>query len=166
MDTNRESHRGPRVYGDLPGADGHTGRMDDARLRADRQTDGGGLRHSHRGRPGGRDAGCRLCGPDERAGSGRDRRGPELFWFDLPIEDAHGNLRIVLNHSGSIHVIESSSVTGTALGGRLDGKVQVRGGARYELDTQLRIDDGKLDELSRSLGFQKIIGTGKLVALA
>lgn len=86
--------------------------------------------------------------------------------YDLPIEDAHGNLKIVLSPLGILQAVESSSVTGTALGGRLNAKVKVRGGTRYELETSVKIDDGRLDELSRSLGFEKILGTGKFNAAA
>ncbi|HUP81080.1 MAG TPA: AsmA-like C-terminal region-containing protein, partial [Pirellula sp.] len=86
--------------------------------------------------------------------------------YDLPIEDAHGDLKVIFSQLGSLHAIESSSVTGTALGGRLDARVKIRGGARYELNTSVKIDDGRLDELSRSLGFQRILGTGKFNATA
>jgi len=86
--------------------------------------------------------------------------------YDLPIEDAHGNLKIVLSPLGVLQTVESSSVTGTALGGRLNAKVKIRGGARYELETSVKIDDGRLDELSRSMGFEKILGTGKFSAAA
>ena len=86
--------------------------------------------------------------------------------YELPIEDAHGDVRVILSQLGSLHAIESSSVTGTALGGRLNARVKIRGGARYQLDTSVKIDDGRLDELSRALGFQRILGTGKFKAAA
>jgi len=86
--------------------------------------------------------------------------------YNLPIEDAHGDLEVILSQLGSLRRIESSSITGTALGGRLNARVKIRGGAQYELDTSLKIDDGRLDALSRALGFQRILGTGKFNAAA
>jgi hypothetical protein len=95
-----------------------------------------------------------------------DLHATDAIAFGLPIQRAHGGLRIGLNEDGSLRELSSSNLTGIAVGGGFASKVNLRGGTRMELDSTLRIANGKLDQLSRALGFERIIGTGRFDASA
>ncbi|MCA9131737.1 MAG: hypothetical protein KDA45_01215 [Planctomycetales bacterium] len=84
--------------------------------------------------------------------------------YGLPIQRGHGDLRVSLNPDGSLHQMSSRNVTGTALGGNFSGEVQLRGGARTELTARARVGQGKLEQLSRALGFDHIVGSGRFDA--
>ncbi len=86
--------------------------------------------------------------------------------YSLPVQQLRSNVRIVLGPDGTFETLSAERVRGTALGGTLQGQVQLRGGARYELASSLRIGAGKLDQLSQALGFEHIVGTGRFDAVA
>jgi hypothetical protein len=88
-------------------------------------------------------------------------RADRAIAFGLPVQQGHGNLRIRINPNGSLSHLVANNFTGTAIGGRFIGDVTLRGGQRYDLSAQGQVTDGKLDQLSRALGFERIIGTGK-----
>jgi hypothetical protein len=80
--------------------------------------------------------------------------------FDLPIQNARGAVNVDLTDDGSLNSVSSNDIHGTAVGGSLDGSARLRGGTKYELTAEAKIGDGRLDQLSKALGFQHIIGTG------
>ncbi|MEO8269839.1 MAG: AsmA-like C-terminal region-containing protein, partial [Aureliella sp.] len=84
----------------------------------------------------------------------------------LPIQDVRSQLRIQLTRLGRLHEISARSVHGRALGGMLDGEAHLHGDSRYELSSTIQIGSGKIDQLSRALGFEHIVGTGTFDAQA
>ena len=81
--------------------------------------------------------------------------------FALPLQQLRGTLGLSLAADGSLESLVSSDLHGTAIGGRIAGAVQLRGGASYQLDASARISGGRLDQLSEGLGFSHIVGTGR-----
>lgn len=90
-----------------------------------------------------------------------DAHATDALAFGLPIQSGHGNLAINLNLDGSLDRLSTHNLTGTAMGGKFVGEIDLRGGSRYELAAGGRITAGKLDQLSRALGFDHILGTGR-----
>ncbi len=84
--------------------------------------------------------------------------------YSVPLQDLRNELSISISLSGGLKEISARNIHGVAVGGRFDGEANVRGGARYSFDATGRIGGGKLDQLSRALGFEKIVGTGNFDA--
>ncbi len=84
--------------------------------------------------------------------------------YRLPLQDVRTDLRISLSTVGDLIELQARNLRGTALGGNLVGSASVRGGARYAVETDIRVNHGKLDQLSRALGFEHIVGTGSFTA--
>ncbi len=88
----------------------------------------------------------------------------DLSVYGLPIQEVRNELHIDLTPSGELIVLSARNAHGTALGGRFDGEASLRGGARFGLEAQGKIGNGKLDQLGRALGFEHIVGTGNFSA--
>ncbi len=97
------------------------------------------------------------------SGSSRIR---DAMIYSLPVQDVRSNLRFTLANSGSVREVSAENARGTALGGTLDADFKLRAKTRYEAELRIDIHDGKIDQLSRSLGFEHIIGTGRFDANA
>lgn len=80
--------------------------------------------------------------------------------YQLPIQDLRSQLRILLAYNGRLHELSARNIHGTALGGLVDGEAQLHGDSGYQLSSAIQISNGKLEQLSRALGFEYIVGTG------
>ena len=93
-----------------------------------------------------------------------DARATKAHWYDLPIQNAHGDLRLAIDRNGALAGLSSRNVNGTAAGGNLLGSIDFRGGRRASVQTNGRIVNGKLEQLSRALGFDHVFGSGRFDA--
>ncbi len=84
--------------------------------------------------------------------------------YGVPLQDLRTDLFISVSQNGALKEISARKIHGIAVGGRFDGEAQIRGGSRYSFDAHGKIGGGKLDQLSRALGFEKIVGTGSFDA--
>ncbi len=82
------------------------------------------------------------------------------------IQSVRSHLSVWLARSGRLHEVSTRSISGTALGGTARGSARLHGDTRYEFTSNFEIANGKLDQLSRALGFERIIGTGRFDAQA
>lgn len=90
----------------------------------------------------------------------------DAFVMKLPIQDLRSQLHILFSRSGRFHELFARGIRGKALGGLLAGEAHLHGDSRYELSSTVQIGSGKIDQLSRALGFEHIIGTGTFDAQA
>ncbi|MEZ6137610.1 MAG: AsmA-like C-terminal region-containing protein [Pirellulaceae bacterium] len=88
----------------------------------------------------------------------------DVFMYEIPIQEVRSDVAVSLSALGELLLVTARNAHGTALGGRFDGEAVLRGGARYELAAQGKIGRGKLEQLSRALGFEHIVGTGRFNA--
>lgn len=86
--------------------------------------------------------------------------------YQLPLQEVRGSLNVGLTPTGQLRELVAHDLRGTAVGGGFRGEVRLRGGASYQLETSLRVDQGRLEQLSRSLGFEHIVGRGTFDAFA
>lgn len=82
------------------------------------------------------------------------------------LQSVRSHLLVLLTRSGRLHEVSARSMSGTALGGTARGSARLHGDTRYEFSSDFSIASGKLDQLSRALGFEHIVGTGKFDAQA
>lgn len=82
------------------------------------------------------------------------------------IQSVRSHLMVLLTRSGRLHEVSARSMSGTALGGTARGSARLHGDTRYEFTSDFSITSGKLDQLSRALGFEHIVGTGRFDAQA
>lgn len=82
------------------------------------------------------------------------------------IQSLRGHMNVWLDRSGRLHEVSTRSMTGTALGGTARGSARLHGDTRYEFTSKFQITNGKLDQLSRALGFEHIVGSGRFDAQA
>lgn len=90
----------------------------------------------------------------------------DAFVMKLPIQDLRSQLHILFSRNGRFHELFARGIRGKALGGVLAGEAHLHGDSRYELSSTVEIGNGRVDQLSRALGFEHIIGTGTFDALA
>ncbi len=93
-------------------------------------------------------------------------RASDALAFGLPIQDGQGGLQMQFNTDGSFDQLKTSNLSGTWIGGNFVGELQLQGGASTALTASGRIGRGKLDQLSRALGFEHVLGTGRFDAVA
>lgn len=91
-------------------------------------------------------------------------RGSNALAFGLPIQEGHGQLRLKFNPDGSFAQLRTSNLSGTFIGGDFTGEVELRGAPSTSLAVTGRIGRGKLEQLSRAVGFEHVVGTGKFNA--
>ena len=53
-----------------------------------------------------------------------DARATKAHWYDLPIQNAHGDLRLAIDRNGALAGLSSRNVNGTAAGGNLLGSIE------------------------------------------
>ena len=82
------------------------------------------------------------------------------------IQSIRSPMNIWLERNGRVHEVSTRSLSGTALGGSARGSARLHGDTRYQFTSEFQIDDGKLDQLSRALGFERVIGSGRFDAQA
>ncbi len=80
--------------------------------------------------------------------------------FGVPLQELRGTLSIDLGSGGGLQELVSNNLTGSVLGGQFTGQARLRGGASYELAANGQVDRGKMEQLSRALGFENIVGRG------
>ncbi|MEZ6079421.1 MAG: hypothetical protein R3C56_28255 [Pirellulaceae bacterium] len=90
----------------------------------------------------------------------------DAFVMKLPIQDLRSQLHILFSRNGRFHELFARGIRGKALGGVLAGEAHLHGDSRYELSSTVEIGNGRIDQLSRALGFEHIIGTGTFDAQA
>jgi hypothetical protein len=81
--------------------------------------------------------------------------------FSLPVQNAHGELRMTIAPNGSLRSVSSRNISGTALGGNFLGNLEMAGNAPSDLKVNGRISNGKMDQLGKALGFDRIVGSGR-----
>jgi len=84
--------------------------------------------------------------------------------YDLPLQAVRGTLQLDFDRSGNFLNLVANDLVGTAIGGQFNGDVALRGGATYQLRSRGNVRRGKMEQLSRALGFDNIVGTGKFTA--
>lgn len=84
--------------------------------------------------------------------------------WDLPIQELKSPIFVRLNRSFQLESIHGTNLYGTILGGRTQGEFNLQNSGRLSGNTTLSIQDGKLDQMSRALGFEQIVGTGRFDA--
>lgn len=79
----------------------------------------------------------------------------------IPIQELQGNVRAELLSNGRGFVVKSNNLRGTALGGRVEAALSLRNGSSTQMNSKLRLHDACMDQMSKALGFNHIVGTGR-----
>ncbi len=85
--------------------------------------------------------------------------------YSIPLQSVRGSLQLDFNRGGSFQNLVANNLVGTAVGGRLVADIRLRGGSSYNLQAEGRVRRGKMEQLSKSLGFERIVGSEKFDAL-
>jgi hypothetical protein len=80
--------------------------------------------------------------------------------FGVPVQIARGELRVRFSKSGDFIQAISNDVHGICVGGKLNATIDIRKGTEYSLQSKGRLSRGKLDQLAKSFGFDRIVGSG------
>lgn len=113
-------------------------------------------------------------GADQFAGRlsyrGRARIGREVSFvgaattsnatlYGFPLQSVRGAVQMEFDRVGNFNNFVATNLVGTALGGQLNAEMQVRGGSSFSLRADGRLRRGKMEQLSRALGFDRIVGS-------
>lgn len=90
-----------------------------------------------------------------------DAHATNARWHALPIQNVHGDLRLTLERDGSLVMLTSRHLSGIAVGGNFIGNVEIRGNRRSEVRASGRVVNGKVEQLSKAMGFEHIMGAGR-----
>lgn len=90
-------------------------------------------------------------------GSARAKDG---LIFGIPIQVAGGELQAEFKTNGEFVKLESNDLHGKAIGGIFEASAGIRGGSNYSLEANGKISRGRLEELSKAVGFENIGGRG------
>ncbi len=80
--------------------------------------------------------------------------------FEIPIQNARADLRTEFDAQGRFKKLVSQGLHGTGIGGRFNAELAIEQKSKFTLETSGTIDRGKLEQLSRALGFEQILGSG------
>lgn len=86
--------------------------------------------------------------------------------YGLPIQDLNTRLSVRASSDKGFESASGTDVHGKVLGGQASGGFEVRGGPRWQMDSALKISNGRIDQLSKALGFAHVVGTGRFDASA
>ncbi len=78
----------------------------------------------------------------------------------LPIQNVRGDVQTEFGSDFEFRRLICNDLHGTVVGGKFSGKLAADGGSQLSLKTSGQIANGKLEQLSRALGFSKIVGSG------
>ncbi len=81
----------------------------------------------------------------------------ELYGF--PLQSVRSSLQVDFDRAGNFQNVVASNLVGTALGGQMTADFRVRGGTSYDLRASGQVRRGKMEQLSRALGFERIVGS-------
>ncbi|QDV22812.1 AsmA-like C-terminal region-containing protein [Aureliella helgolandensis] len=90
-----------------------------------------------------------------------DAKVVDATCYGLAIQKASTSLLMKFEPNGAFASLTARDIHGAAVGGYLQGEASLRGGARYDLKARATLADGKLEQLSQALGFERILGTGR-----
>ncbi len=80
--------------------------------------------------------------------------------FGIPIQVARGKLRTEFTKLGGFSRAVSRDLHGSAVGGSFAAALDIRRGTKYTLKTSGNVSRGKLEQLGRAIGFERIVGSG------
>lgn len=80
--------------------------------------------------------------------------------FGIPVQDATCNLVTELNSRGELQRAVTRDLHGSVVGGKLVASLSIEGGSQYHMKTSGNIHRGKLEQIAKSIGFNKIGGSG------
>jgi hypothetical protein len=102
-----------------------------------------------------------------RIGGGANLTGTmrvdQASFLGLPLRSLHGSIRADLNRAFGFTKLTASDLSGNILGGRGSAEVELRGSADggLSLTSNLKLNQGHMDQLSKAMGFDNVVGTGR-----
>jgi hypothetical protein len=82
----------------------------------------------------------------------------------IPIRKISGDVRVRIDNRGQFRSLIANDLHGNGVGGTLFGDLSIHARDRFAIHTSGRLQGGRLEELSKALGFPRIAGSGKFDA--
>ncbi len=80
--------------------------------------------------------------------------------YGIPLQRLNGLVRVSFDSKGKFEHVISSGLQGKGYGGGIEARLKISGGSQIGLDISGSVVRGRLEQLSKSMGFAKVVGGG------